>query len=1098
MVTRDRFLAKSHHGIFRLALLLCGVVAAGRAWSAAPLPQPLPHWRVEVVAEAPGIQHPSVVACAPDGRVFVAEDPMDIRLPRADVAEGRILCLHPDGRTTVFAEKLYAVFGLQYLEGRVYVLHNPKFSVFDDDQGVGRNRRELIEQTLPNPSALNWNDHVPANFRLAMDGFFYGASGDKGLHGATGTDGSRVELHTGGIFRLRPDGTQLEIFAHGVRNILDVALNAEDELFTYDNTDEHDWMGRFTHMVAAGFYGYPHDFIPRRPETLWMMDDFGAGAACGAFANTEDALPPEYQGSLFLADFGKRQVLRVSVERSGGTYRVVSREDLFPNPPGDFRPVGIAPGPDGKSLYICDWQHRDEKASVRVGRLLKLTWMGRDHSTPKPGWYLPAAMGKPVTVSTSDLLTGLAHPARSVRLSAQRRLAERRATQEVRPLLLDAAAPTHARQHAVWALDGVGRRPQEWIMASRDPDPGVRRQAVRALGHGRMGEAVPDLCNRLMDSEASVRFQAATALGRIGAAAAVPSLLAALEETDLFARYASFTALRRIGTNTPSAWPAIVRGLTSEKERIREGTFFAVRDTYDERLLAALVALLREAGQPNSVRGDALKLVGALHHQKPAWNQEWWAYHPALQPPPAKTASWSGTETVLAVLRNGLRESDAGLRRACIEGLAEALDTNAAPALRASFSHETDPMSRATILRALGAMKDSGVLGLVARELTPPLRTETTLAAIAAAEAVGGEESIQVLSAFLSVASAEAAALAQAVGALGKLRAKSVTELLQPLTRHAAASVRAAALEALSRLQGEVSLPTLMIGLADSELVVRRATVKALDYLKSTNAIPALLRAYADVSVRPDAFVALAHTPDERALTALVDGLSSRNPGERNLAHRAISHLSGRVLTRLEAQAERLPSQALLELRQIYAGNSLAEAGPLFARSIRQPALAEYEAAAEQRLGDPGRGQKLFTASGGVNCIGCHRVAGQGSDVGPDLSGVGTQFDRRALAEAILYPSKTVREGYQQITFEMEDGEEYRGVVKGETGDTLILRDSSGVEHRLPRATIKARHIGELSLMPEGLHSAMSLEEFVDLIAYLASLRGLPKPAGGQ
>lgn len=166
---------------------------------------------MEVVAEAPGLQHPSVVACAPDGRVFVAEDPMDIRLPRADVAEGRILCLHPDGRTTVFVEKLYAVFGLQYLEGRVYVLHNPKFSVFDDDMGVGRNRRELIEQTLPNPSALNWNDHVPANFRLAMDGFFYGASGDKGLHGATGTDGSRVELHTGGIFRLRPDGTQLEI-----------------------------------------------------------------------------------------------------------------------------------------------------------------------------------------------------------------------------------------------------------------------------------------------------------------------------------------------------------------------------------------------------------------------------------------------------------------------------------------------------------------------------------------------------------------------------------------------------------------------------------------------------------------------------------------------------------------------------------------------------------------------------------------------------------------------------------------------------------------------------------------------------------------------
>ena len=175
---------------------------------------------MELVAEAPKVQHPSVVACAPDGRVFVAEDPMDISLPQADAAEGRILCLHPDGHVTVFAEKLYAVFGLQYLEGKVYVLHNPKFSVFDDDNGVGRNRRELIEQTLPNPSALNWNDHIPANFRLGMDGFFYVACGDKGLHGAKGTDGSQADLFSGGIFRIRPDGTRLEVVAHGVRNIL--------------------------------------------------------------------------------------------------------------------------------------------------------------------------------------------------------------------------------------------------------------------------------------------------------------------------------------------------------------------------------------------------------------------------------------------------------------------------------------------------------------------------------------------------------------------------------------------------------------------------------------------------------------------------------------------------------------------------------------------------------------------------------------------------------------------------------------------------------------------------------------------------------------
>ena len=1072
--------------------------SSGLVAAASPLPQPIPNWRIELVAEAPQIKHPSVVACAPDGRVFVAEDPMDISLPKADAAEGRILCLHPDGHTTVFADKLYAVFGLQYLEGKLYVLHNPKFSVFDDDNGVGRNRRELIEQTLPEPSALNWNDHIPANFRLGMDGYFYVASGDKGLFGAQGTDGSRANLQTGGIFRIRPDGSQLEVVSHGVRNILDVALNAEDEQFTYDNTDEHDWMGRFTHMVEAGFYGYPHDFIPRRPYTLWMMADYGAGAACGVFANNEDALPPEFQGNVFLSDFGKRQIMRVRVEREGGTYRAVSKEDLLPNPPGDFRPVGITPGPDGRSLYICDWQHRDEKAQVSVGRLLKLTWTGADHSTPKPTWYVPAATGKKFEATTGELVRGLSHPSRDVRLTAQRRLAERSAAKEVTSLLRDSSAPPLARTHAVWALDAMdgGRSARlEIIAASNDAEPIVRRQAIRQLGTRRVTNAVPALRRRLKDEDASVRFQAATALGRVGDRRGVPALLNALEEQDLFVRYAAFTALNRIGTNAPSAWAVIVRGLESKSARVREGTTFALRETYDSELLTEFTKLFRDTTKSPASRRVALELIAALHHRQPAWKGQWWAYHPALQPPPARTEPWSGTDLVLTTLRDGLRETEPALRRACIDGLAAARDTNSAPALRAVFPHESDPASRATILRALGAMKDSGTLALVVAELKQPRHPETTAAAMAAAEEIGGDDAVRGLSSFLSSPNSDAPALAQAIGALGKLRAQSAIAGIEPLTRHADATVRAAAFIALGRLQGEASLPKLERGLADSALEVRRAVVKALGDLKSTNAVPPLLKAYAEDTLRTDAFNALVRTPDERALAALLDGLSSKNPVERNAAHLAIRDLSGKVLKAVEAKAPSLSPQALTELRHIYAGHKTAETGPLFAKEIRQHTLDEYMDAAAKLSGNPLRGQKLFAEPGGVNCAACHRVAGQGSDLGPDLSGAGTQFDRRALAEAILYPSKAVREGYQQMTIEMADDEEFSGVVKGETADTLTLRDSSGREHQLARASIKARRNSALSLMPEGLQAALTLEDFADLISYLASLKGQPKPA---
>ena len=80
---------------------------------------------------------------------------MDISAPSANLELGRILCLHPNGKVTVFAEKLHAVFGMQYLDGKLYVLHNPKFSVFRDDDGVGRDREELIESTNPKVQGLD-------------------------------------------------------------------------------------------------------------------------------------------------------------------------------------------------------------------------------------------------------------------------------------------------------------------------------------------------------------------------------------------------------------------------------------------------------------------------------------------------------------------------------------------------------------------------------------------------------------------------------------------------------------------------------------------------------------------------------------------------------------------------------------------------------------------------------------------------------------------------------------------------------------------------------------------------------------------------------
>ena len=127
--------------LFFTAVLLA-IPASG---TGEPAPQPRSGWDLELLASAPEVRHPSVVCAAPDGRIFVAEDPMDISSPNAQVREGRIVCLHPDSTRTIFADKLHAVFGMQYLEGKLYVLHNPRFEVFTDDKGVGRDPVTLIE-----------------------------------------------------------------------------------------------------------------------------------------------------------------------------------------------------------------------------------------------------------------------------------------------------------------------------------------------------------------------------------------------------------------------------------------------------------------------------------------------------------------------------------------------------------------------------------------------------------------------------------------------------------------------------------------------------------------------------------------------------------------------------------------------------------------------------------------------------------------------------------------------------------------------------------------------------------------------------------------
>ena len=147
----------------------------------------------------------------------------------------------------------------------------------------------------------------------------------------------------------------------------------------------------------------------------------------------------------------------------------------------------------------------------------------------------------------------------------------------------------------------------------------------------------------------------------------------------------------------------------------------------------------------------------------------------------------------------------------------------------------------------------------------------------------------------------------------------------------------------------------------------------------------------------------------------------------------------------------------------------------------------------EKNTGDVFRGRRIFDDQTGVACIKCHTVAGAGNAVGPDMTTIGAQFPRIALIEHIVDPSKSVREGYAQVLIETDQDEIFAGLIKSETADSLTILDSQAQVQTIPKSKITSRRNSELSLMPDGLHLGLSLEEFADLLAYLESLKTDPR-----
>jgi putative heme-binding domain-containing protein len=134
---------------------------------------------------------------------------------------------------------------------------------------------------------------------------------------------------------------------------------------------------------------------------------------------------------------------------------------------------------------------------------------------------------------------------------------------------------------------------------------------------------------------------------------------------------------------------------------------------------------------------------------------------------------------------------------------------------------------------------------------------------------------------------------------------------------------------------------------------------------------------------------------------------------------------------------------------------------------------------------DLARGKRLFDEAG---CAQCHRFGSQGGMVGPDLTAVGSRFDRRALLESILEPSKVIAEAYRTVSITLKSGAIIDGRVVADEGGTLSIAINPvdpGQQRRVKQTDIQTRRVSDLSAMPAGLVNTLTKQEVLELLAFL-------------
>jgi len=609
-------------------------------------------FNLTVFAQPPLVNYPVCLTAASTGELFVGIDEQGSL--GKDKGRGRVVrCLDTDAdgkadQVNTFA-KMDHPRGLIYDNGRLWVLHPPYLTLYEDTDGDGVADREkrLISGISTDYVGKRGADHTTNGIRMAIDGWIYIAVGDFGFYKAVGADGRTLSRRGGGIVRVRADGTEMEIYNWGQRNILDACIDPYMNIFTRDNTnDGGGWDIRFSHIIQTAEYGYPSWYKNFPKEIMPPLADYGGGSGCGGMFYHDTRWPEPFSHAVYTCDWGRSAVFLHKPAPKGATFDAHQETFLAINRPTDIDVDGSG------RMYVSSWQGGGFSYShPNVGYVVQLV----------PENHKPEPFPDVTQLNDKELYALLSGPSQVQNLHAQLEILRRgRSVQRTEALVRiasDAGTPLAGRVAAIFTLkqlDGTGAT-TNLLKLSEQTD--ITEFALRALTDRTSQldgvESTPFL-KAIKSPNLRARAQALVSLGRLGDTSVARAILP---------HAAPPRVAKQPKQNEPNPAAVIPHLATRALVNLRPvDTLLAALDT-DHRATALSVlkyihddtvvdALISQAKAKPDLATFATLV--RLYHREGEYTQGWWGTRPDTSGPYFDRAMWSGSDKIESGLKAAL------------------------------------------------------------------------------------------------------------------------------------------------------------------------------------------------------------------------------------------------------------------------------------------------------------------------------------------------------------------------------------------------------------------------------------------------------------